>query len=122
MARCRGYPAGARARVSHASGVSGNIAEISVYHGRLFLLLHLLRTPGERSLAIDVFDNQHLNRDNSGFGDRMVFERNLHRHADGLLDVVVLSSDSLAIDGERLRKELDGAVRLFSVDGDHTRS
>jgi hypothetical protein len=108
------------AEYQRTSGVSGNIAEIGVHHGRLFLLLHLLRAPGERSLAVDIFDDQHLNRDDSGCGNRAVFESNLHRHADGLIDVVVLNSDSLEIDGKRVRKALDGEVRLFSVDGGHT--
>ena len=47
--------------------LADRVAEIGVHHGqRFFIALCLLRRPGERALAIDIFDDQHLNVDNSG--------------------------------------------------------
>ena len=41
-----------------AKGIAGSLAEIGVHHGRLFIVLSLLRTEEERALAIDVFEDQ----------------------------------------------------------------
>ena len=98
--------------------VSGGAAEIGVHHGRLFLMLNSVCKITERSYAIDVFDNQALNIDNSGSGSLSAFKQNLlsydrHRGAN----VVVISADSLTADFLHL---LDQPVRLFSIDGGHT--
>src|SRR6267143_1685820 len=45
------------------AGVSGGSGEIGVFHGKLLIALHLLRSPGTRTLAIDLFENQELNLD-----------------------------------------------------------
>ena len=100
--------------------VGGNVAEIGVHHGKLFLLLHLLRAPGERSVAIDLFERQDLNVDSSGWGDRTHFERNLDAVAGGRSDVVVLPVDSRTVNGADLLDLAGGAFRLFSIDGGHT--
>src|SRR5206468_3764068 len=50
-------------------GVQGGIAEIGVHHGRFFIALALARKSGEPAVAIDVFDMQEKNIDNSGCGD-----------------------------------------------------
>jgi len=49
-----------------ALGVEGGIAEIGVHHGKLFILLYLLGRAPERAVAIDLFEDQHLNIDLSG--------------------------------------------------------
>jgi hypothetical protein len=59
------------------AGTRGSVGEVGVHHGRLFILLYLLAEPDERAFAIDIFDEQHLNEDHSGQGDRKVFEENL---------------------------------------------
>ncbi len=48
--------------------VEGNICEIGVHHGRYMIALSLLRGVHEKSLAIDVFEDQDLNIDKSGLG------------------------------------------------------
>ena len=63
-------------------GIAGGIAEIGVHHGKLFILLYLLSREPEKALAIDLFEDQHLNIDQSGNGDLAKFRRNLERHAD----------------------------------------
>jgi hypothetical protein len=44
------------AGVQQELGIHGPACEIGVHHGRLFLLLHLLTIPPERSVAIDLFE------------------------------------------------------------------
>jgi hypothetical protein len=60
-------------------GITGALAEIGVYHGKSFIPLALLRQPCERELcvAVDCFFSQEFNRDQSGEGDRVAFERNV---------------------------------------------
>jgi len=101
-------------------GVAGNICEIGVHHGRFLIALSLLRAPGEASLAIDVFDDQELNIDHSGRGDRAVFERNVARWLGPAPDMLVHQGDSLKVTGAEVLRRLGGPVRLFSVDGSHT--
>lgn len=61
------------------AGVRGAVGEIGVHHGKLFILLALGRRPDEVAFAIDVFGDQHLNRDDSGAGDREIFLTNTRR-------------------------------------------
>ena len=58
-------------------GVSGALAEVGVYHGKSFAPLALLRRPGETCVAVDCFDAQEHNVDESGVGSRDAFLRNL---------------------------------------------
>lgn len=39
--------------------IVGGLAEIGVHHGKLFFLLALSRQVGEKSLAIDLFEEYH---------------------------------------------------------------
>jgi hypothetical protein len=102
----------------NSRAVSGGVAEIGVHHGRLFMMLNSVCKITERSYAIDVFDNQELNIDNSGSGSLSIFKQNLlkydrHRGAN----VAVILADSLSADFMEL---IDQPVRLFSIDGGHT--
>jgi hypothetical protein len=100
-------------------GIVGAVAEIGVHHGRLFIAMQLLNAPGVPAVAIDVFDNQELNVDESGRGDRGRFETNVRRWADWDT-VVVKQADSAHLTGRDVRELAGGPVRLFSVDGGHT--
>lgn len=99
--------------------ISGGVAEIGVHHGRLFILLYLLGTPGEPAVAIDLFSNQDLNSDHSGEGDLARFRKNLARHAD-LDRLVVYEGDSMHLNPERLIEMAGGQLRMISIDGGHT--
>jgi hypothetical protein len=101
------------------AGVEGAVAEIGVHHGKLFIALQLLNRPGAPAVAIDVFDEQALNVDGSGRGDRERFEANVRRWSDWS-SVVVKQGDSTNLTGQDVRDLTGGAVRLFSVDGGHT--
>ncbi len=99
------------------AGVGGPIAEIGVHHGQLFIAMKLLQRPGEASIAIDLFEDQDANIDNSGAGDLDWFLRNIDRWTgrDGL---VIHEGDSTKIKSGDIPELKD--VRLFSVDGGHT--
>jgi hypothetical protein len=99
-----------------AHGVSGSVVEIGVHHGRLLIVMHLLQRENERSVAIDLFDDQERNVDQSGLGDLGKFERNVSKWSQR--PVVVHQGDSTQLKAGDV-PEMTGA-RLFSVDGGHT--
>ncbi len=110
----------ALSRRQRDDGIAGHVVEIGVHHGRFCIALDLLRGPDEKTLAIDLFDDQELNPDHSGRGDRDVFIANMKRHAGPQDGLIVHSGDSMLLTGGRVRDLLGGASRLFSVDGGHT--
>lgn len=95
-------------------GYTGTAGEIGVHHGKLFLLLHAANP--ESSFAIDVFDDQHLNTDHSGHGDREIFEENIRRVGGNPATVEIIQRSSFDL----TPADIPGPVRLFSVDGGHT--
>jgi hypothetical protein len=97
--------------------VEGDVCEIGVHHGKSFLCLALGLPPGQRAVAIDVFENQAANLDKSGRGDREIFEKHLARLGCGEVEILESSSLELARFGffERGRR-----FRFFSIDGGHT--
>ena len=100
-------------------GINGAVAEIGVHHGRLFILMHLTSPAGQKDIAIDIFENQQLNRDHSGRGDRAQFLGNLQRWGGRPADVVIVQQSSLDLNPTDILRAV-GHVRLFSVDGGHT--
>jgi Methyltransferase domain len=103
-----------------ARGVRGPVCEIGVHHGRLFILLQLLTAPAERSLAMDLFEKQDENIDESGKGSREHLVDNLRRHGCDEARIELLAENSLHITPEQIVALCGGKVRLFSVDGGHT--
>jgi hypothetical protein len=104
------------------AGVRGGSAEIGVYHGKLLIALHLLRSPGTSTLGIDLFENQDLNLDRSGAGDSTHVRANLRENCDDSDEVELMPRDSLDLGEEDVREIVRrfGRFRLFSVDGGHT--
>jgi hypothetical protein len=102
-----------------ALGVEGGIAEIGVHHGKLFILLYLLGRGPEKAVAIDLFEDQHLNIDLSGSGDLAKFRRNLLRYADDAR-LVLHQGNSLDLTSADLVRLAEGPLRFVSVDGGHT--
>ena len=99
--------------------VRGGIAEIGVHHGKLFLLAYLALRTNELGLANDVFEQQELNLDRSGAGDRERFLANIRRHAGDDRNLRLISRSSLEVRPADIRDVL-GTCRFFSVDGGHT--
>jgi hypothetical protein len=79
---------------AQAQGCSGPVCEIGVHHGRLFLLLHLL-DPGQKAVAIDLYEDQAQNVDGSGSGDSSMLDRNLAEHGGRLGSVAKVFANSL---------------------------
>jgi hypothetical protein len=100
------------------SGLTGSVAEIGVHQGRSFILLCLGLLEGEKAYCVDIFDDQHLNKDGSGRGDRAVLESNLRRFgvAPGQVKIDPRSSD--LVHPTDLISQV-GPIRLFSIDGGH---
>ena len=100
--------------------IQGNIAEIGVFQGRFFIALCLMMRHGEKAAAIDVFEDQHLNVDQSGVGDFGVFVSNLQMVLGDITAISIVKSDSMRVTSDELLKRIGGRIRLFSVDGCHT--
>lgn len=100
------------------AGVSGAVAEIGVYHGKLFLGLHLLVPAGTKAVAIDSFTDQSANPDEAG-GSLTAFEANVRRWGEWS-SVTVAVTDSMSLMADEVLALADGPVRFFSVDGGHT--
>jgi hypothetical protein len=98
--------------------IAGGLAEIGVHHGKLFFLLALSRQVGEKSLAIDLFEDDEMNV-SSRFGGR---SRALLTHAASLNvpleSTEVQKADSLTLTSDDILNRV-GRVRIFSVDGGH---
>jgi hypothetical protein len=98
--------------------ILGNLAEIGVHHGKLFFLLALSRQSGEKSLAIDLFEDDEMNAA-TRFGGR---SRAFSTHAANLNvtfeSTEVLKADSLTLTSDDIMRRV-GRVRIFSVDGGH---
>ena len=108
------------AAMQRGQGIVGPVCEIGVHHGRLFVLLHLLSGPTERSLAVDLFEMQGENLDGSGKGSRDRLLHNLRVHGCDLARVKLLAENSLRLTAERIVDLCGGRPRLFSIDGGHT--
>ena len=64
-------------RCQRDMGLSGPVTEIGVHHGQLLIAMALLQRPGEGVVAVDLFDQQELNVDQSGKGDLAEFSRHI---------------------------------------------
>jgi hypothetical protein len=102
------------------AGTAGHVGEIGVHHGRLLILLALLRRPGENAVAVDLFEDQHLNVDKSGAGDRLRLDANLRRWVPNWNEIRIHKANSLDLDATALQSLAGGPLRLVSVDGGHT--
>lgn len=106
-------------RFHELSGVTGSLFEVGVHHGRSGILLALMAGPDERAVFMDLFDRQAENVDQSGQGDREIFEANLRTWApDRAVDIFqanTLEADFAAIPA------LSSGVRFAHIDGGHYR-
>ena len=102
--------------MQRSDGIGGSVVEVGVHHGRLFIGMNLLQRAGEPSVAIDLFDDQERNVDQSGLGDLQRFHRNLSRWR--CAPPVIHAGDSTQLKPADIPEMAD--ARLFSVDGGHT--
>lgn len=106
-------------KLQSESGKGGAAVEIGVHHGKLFILLHLAGLR-KKDLAIDLFDDQALNLDRSGCGDRQRFVENFKQCGGDVKQISIWQKSSLTVAPEEIIEEV-GSVAIFSVDGGHTR-
>ena len=98
--------------------VTGNIAEIGVHQGKLFLLLCHWMNRGEIAHAIDIF-GRPIGSDTKNI-DKLI--GNLEQFGIPKEQYRVEISDSTQLSCGALRNLFRGPnIRLFSVDGDHSR-
>lgn len=94
----------------------GSVVEIGVHHGKYFLALASMAAPGEKALAIDLFEHgQKLNIDASGSGSHEIVLD--HARKIGMTNVHTLAGDSMRMTIHNLTAFIP--VRAFSVDGGH---
>lgn len=98
--------------------VSGGLAEIGIHHGKLFFILALSRRPGERALAMDLFQDDALNAGTVSAGRDRAFFEHARRFGVTLSEQEILKGDSLKMTPDDILSRA-GPVRLFSVDGGH---
>ena len=96
--------------------VRGDVCEIGVHHGRLFLILANAVVAGERAVAVDVFDAQDKNLDASGAGDRNILEQHIAVYAPGARCEIIQES---SLDLEQAGF-CSSRFRFMSIDGGHT--
>jgi predicted O-methyltransferase YrrM len=103
-------------RIQSALGVTGHVAEIGTFQGRYFIALALALQAGERALGIDRFDWP-----TPAVLDR--FEQNCERYGVGRDKRITWKADSRDMTPEDLLAKFgSGRVRLFHIDGEHTRA
>src|SRR4051812_30455859 len=102
------------------AGLVGNIAEIGVHHGCSALALVAAARLGETLVAIDLFERQELNVDDSGGGNLAAFQAH-RQYLFPEAQVRVVTGSSLEIRGAENEHGL-ADLRFFSVDGGHTRA
>jgi hypothetical protein len=93
--------------------------EIGVHHGKFFLGIENLTPSSGRCVAIDIFENQSLNIDGSGKGDKEIFAQHVTKWANAPERVSILSSDSIDLHPNALGINTFG---IISIDGGHTRN
>jgi hypothetical protein len=99
--------------------LQGHLCEIGVHHGRLFLLLALARRPGERALAIDLFEDDAINENTQHAGrDRALFA-NARRLGIELSEEEIYKTSSIDIEHTDILTRTTGRIRFFSIDGCH---
>lgn len=100
-----------------ASGISGNVCEIGVHHGKYFIGLCTALLANELGIAVDLFEAQAENVDKSGHGNRQAFDTHVARFLNPSR-IVAIQGNSTRMSAGDITKH--GSVRFFSVDGGHT--
>ena len=104
------------AQVQHE--IHGSLAEIGVHYGRSFFLLAAGRSEGEKSLAIDLFEDDDLHKHPQGISRSVGFTVNSLKYGVNFSPEEILKGSSLEVGPDEITKRV-GPVRLFSVDGGH---
>jgi len=100
--------------IQKREGISGELFEIGVHHGKTALFLARMAAAGESVGVCDVFDEQSLNVDRSGEGNRAVFDRHW-RTLGGPVPLRAFSKLSSAL----TIADTSSRCRFVHIDGGH---
>lgn len=99
----------------------GGALEIGVHHGRFFIALANLVDDDQPLVAVDIFEDQKLNIDKSGSGNRDQFLTNIRKFSNKAAESVSLvAADSLGLNVGPSSPLAPGKFRFVSIDGGHT--
>jgi hypothetical protein len=99
----------------------GGCLEIGVHHGKFYILLNSLVEPQFKSYALDIFDDQSLNIDDSGKGSLEKFRSSLDkfdRHKGE--NSIIIEGDSTDFGVIKILVQDNPKLRFISIDGGHT--
>lgn len=105
--------------------IFGSIGELGVKDGRFFIGVQNLKRAGEKTFAIDIFDEQTFNSDGSGKRNEktpVAFFENVDKYAFEPEMMSYMKKDSLDMNLSDILNILQnkGTFRFFSIDGGHT--
>jgi hypothetical protein len=123
--RTKGYMSRLDGRVFRAiiagqtkEGIEGSLAEIGVHYGRSFFLLAWGRCGTEKSLAVDLFEDDALHANRGRIGRVDGFRNNCRKYGVRLSGDEILKGSSLELSAEEIIQRV-GEIRFFSIDGGH---
>lgn len=99
--------------------INGHLCEIGVHHGRLFLLLATARRFGERSLGIDLFEDDEINISCRQPGRDQALFVNARRLGIRFSEEETFMTSSLDIGPAAILARTTGPIRFWSIDGGH---
>lgn len=103
--------------IQERQNVRGDLVEFGVHHGKFLLLIDALRERGEKTIAVDLFDDQDLSsHDPEGERENLAKLRdNIGLLPWGASGIEIVARDTLSFKpGDFL------GVKFFSVDAGHT--
>jgi SAM-dependent methyltransferase len=101
----------------YENGISGDVLEIGVHHGRSAVAIASLRGSGREFFTIDLFEDlQAQNISSSGLGNKSAFLRNMSKFYENLDFLRLLTVNS----GDLSAKELGTDFSFCHVDGGHS--
>ena len=102
--------------IQKREGISGNLFEVGVHHGKTAIFLARAAADGEIVGVCDVFENQEANVDHSGEGSRDLFLANMRTHANLPVErLAIFSKRSASLTSD----ETTTKCRFFHIDGGH---
>ncbi len=103
--------------IQKQEGITGDLFEIGVHHGRSAVLLGMMVDPAQERLGVcDLFEQESDNISGSGLGDRAIFEKNMQRFFGDLSFMRIHASSSLLLTDS----DIGTRSRFFHIDGGHS--
>ncbi len=98
--------------------IQGNLGEIGLFEGKLFILLSLMARENENCFGVDFFGVERP-EDVNIETRRSRIQGHIEKHIGEHPWVDILTSDSTLVSAEQLQAGAKGKYRLFSIDGGH---